>query len=87
MSKLFTFLRFVLIFSRAWSTPILEKPVIDTRVEVLSIAFRLAECDEYSSQYNKVYVERIEKHFEKYRDHELIQYIEKFANMVLATTL
>ncbi|MDR2036837.1 MAG: DUF4932 domain-containing protein [Bacteroidales bacterium] len=53
---------------------ILEKPTIDNRVELMSIVFRLAEKQEYSNKRFKPYVNRIEQYFEKYKDHELIQF-------------
>ena len=53
---------------------LLEKPKVDKRIELLSIVFRLAESPEYSSQAFKLYTDRIEKHFEKHKKHELIQF-------------
>lgn len=53
---------------------LLEKPIVDKRVELLSIVFRLAEADAYSFQDFKLYVDKIEQYFGKYKDHELIQY-------------
>ena len=59
---------------------ILEKPKVDKRVELLSIVFRLAERPEYSSQTFKLYTDRIEQHFEKYKKHELIQFTKSVVN-------
>jgi hypothetical protein len=56
---------------------ILAKPKVDERVELLSIVFRLAECQEYSARRFPKYVESIEQHFGPYRDHEIIQYVKK----------
>ncbi len=53
---------------------LLEKPSIDKRTELLSIVFRLAEKPEYSSKEFKLYSDRIEQYFEKYKNHELIQF-------------
>ena len=53
---------------------VLEKPTIDKRVELLSIVFRLAEKPEYSSKEFTLYTDRIEHHFGKYKNHELIQF-------------
>ena len=53
---------------------ILEKPAVDKRVELLSIVFRLAEKQEYSNTNFKLYTDRIEQYFEKYKNHELIQF-------------
>lgn len=74
---LFTFL---LVDKVLFSGAILIKPVVDERVELISIAFRLAECDEYSSNVNQLYVNRINAHFEKYKSHDLIKYIRKIRN-------
>lgn len=56
---------------------ILEKPTVDERVELLSIVFRLADADEYSSKNFKLYTDKIENYFNKYKNHELIKFIEK----------
>ena len=53
---------------------VLEKPTVDKKVELLSIVFRLAEKQEYSYIGLKPYVGRIEQYFEKYKNHELIQF-------------
>ena len=53
---------------------IFEKPDVDKRTELLSIVFRLAEKEEYSSSEFKLYTDRIDQYFEKHRNHELIQF-------------
>ncbi len=53
---------------------ILEKPTVNKRTELLSIVFRLAEKPEYSSEEFKLYSDRVERYFGKYKDHELIQF-------------
>ena len=58
----------------------LEKPHVDKRVELLSIVFRLAERPEYSTKVFKIYTDRIEQHFEKYKNHELIQFTKSIIN-------
>jgi hypothetical protein len=50
-------------------------PLVDDRVELLSIASRLAEYDEYSNDINKQYVQDIHAYFDKYKDHPLIKYL------------
>ncbi|WP_282042785.1 DUF4932 domain-containing protein [Winogradskyella flava] len=55
---------------------ILEKPVVDQRIELLSIVFRLAENSEYSSRRFPIYIEKIEKHFNQYKNHDLIKYVK-----------
>ncbi len=55
---------------------ILKEPRVDRRVELLSIVFRLADSHEYSSKAFPLYTEKIESHFEKHKNHELIEYIK-----------
>ena len=59
---------------------VLEKPTVDKRVELLSIVFRLAERPEYSSKVFELYADRIEQHFEQYKNHELIQFTKSIMN-------
>jgi hypothetical protein len=63
-----------LFTASAQSEVVLEKPVVDRRVELLSIVFRLAERPEYSDLSFKRYVDRIDSHFAVYKDHELIRF-------------
>ena len=60
--------------ARAQEKVVLEKPTVDKRIELLSIVFRLAERPEYSSKVFQLYTDRIEQHFEKHKNHELIQF-------------
>lgn len=55
----------------------ISKPKVDPRVELLSIVFRLADADEYNSNENSFYVEKIHKHFDGYKNHELIKYAQQ----------
>ncbi len=55
---------------------ILDVPRVDERIELISIAFRLAEAWEYSSKEYPDYVNGIEKHYGQFKDHALIQYIK-----------
>ena len=59
---------------------ILEEPKVDNRVELLSIVFRLAEAPEYNSESFGRYTEKIKKHFEPYKNHELIKFIKELRN-------
>ena len=59
---------------------LLEKPTVDERVELLSIVFRLAEKDEYSSTTFNLYTKRINQYFENYKNHELIQLTKSIIN-------
>ncbi len=55
----------------------LPSPKVDKRVELLSIVFRLADSQEYSSTDNVNYVQAIHDHFDKFKDHPLIKYIKQ----------
>jgi hypothetical protein len=59
------------------TTSVLEKPKVDERVELLSIVFRLAGNEEYCSENFKLYTDKIQAHYNAYKDHELIQFIKK----------
>jgi hypothetical protein len=77
--KQITLLLFILISTNIFSqgNQILEKPKVDERIELLSIVFRLADSKEYSSKKFKLYTDKIDNHFEKYKNHELIEFIKK----------
>ncbi|MFK8012699.1 MAG: DUF4932 domain-containing protein [Marinicellaceae bacterium] len=62
----------------AWSQQhtVLKIPTVDKRIEILSIAFRLAEAWEYNSSEFTDYVNQIQKHYADFKDHELIEYIK-----------
>lgn len=55
----------------------LEKPRVDERVELLSIAFRLAGSEEFSAEIFRRYTDRIVAHYRSHRDHELIRLIRQ----------
>lgn len=74
---LFTFFLIICINSFSQQNNILNKPKIDERVELLSIVFRLANANEYNSKIFKLYTDKIENHFEKYKNHELIKFVKK----------
>jgi len=71
------FLLFISLNTYSQTESILKEPKVDKRVELLSIVFRLADSREYSSKKFPKYVDKIEKHFGKYKNHELIKYIKK----------
>jgi hypothetical protein len=74
---LFTFFLFLCANSFSQQNNILDKPKVDERVELLSIVFRLADVKEYSSKRFKLYTDKIDIHFEKYKNHELIKFVKK----------
>lgn len=51
---------------------LIEKPTIDERIELLSIVFRLAGCSEYSSELFKTYTDKINEHYQPFKEHPLI---------------
>lgn len=55
----------------------ISKPKVDLRVELLSIVFRLAGSNEYNSNDNSFYVERIHNHFDKFKNHKLVNYAKQ----------
>lgn len=58
----------------ALQNQLIESPKIDKRVELLSIIFRLAGNNEYNATYFKKYTDKVENHFEQYKDHEIVQF-------------
>lgn len=61
----------------AQNESILAKPIVDKRVELLSIVFRLADAQEYNSEYFKLYTDKINAHYAPYKNHKLIEFIKK----------
>jgi len=53
---------------------------VDKRVELLSIVFRLAENEEYSTDYFKNYAADINKYFQPYKSHPLIVFAKTIAD-------
>ncbi|MEN6619332.1 MAG: DUF4932 domain-containing protein [Rikenellaceae bacterium] len=82
MKKLFLFVVLLLMslhpFAKVKQVP--DRPQVDNRVELMSIVFRLAGRAEFSSRDIKLYVSKIEDHFNKFRDHELILYVKSVMN-------
>jgi hypothetical protein len=66
----------VFISCKEEDSKILKEPRVDKRTELLSIVFRLADSHEYSSKAFPLYTEKIENYFGKYKNHELIEYIQ-----------
>lgn len=55
----------------------LTAPVVDNRVELLSIIARLAGYQEYNSDDNKIYVQEIHQYFDKFKEHPLIKFMKE----------
>jgi hypothetical protein len=51
-----------------------EVPKVDRRIELLSIVFRLAGNEEYNATYFKKYTDKVESHFEQYKNHEIVKF-------------
>ncbi len=77
--KLITVIIFSLLFTVSYGqkSGALEEPKVDERVEILSIVFRLAESEEYNSEVFKLYTDRIQMHYNSFKNHELIQFVKK----------
>jgi ATP adenylyltransferase/5',5'''-P-1,P-4-tetraphosphate phosphorylase II len=54
------------------------QPIVDLRVELLGIVYRLVGNEEYNSDDNRWYVQRIHEHFDRFKDHALIRYAQQF---------
>jgi Domain of unknown function (DUF4932) len=52
----------------------IPNPVVDKRVELLSIVFRLAGSAEYNAEDNRKYVQKIHAHFDRFQNLPLITY-------------
>ena len=50
--------------------------MVDERFELISTVFRLADAEEYVSNYNPSYVRQVDDYFSSFKDHELIGYIQ-----------
>ncbi|WP_369803590.1 DUF4932 domain-containing protein [Mucilaginibacter sp. MD40] len=54
---------------------------MDERVELVCIAARLAEFEEYTNEYDKSYVQDIHQYFDKFKNHPLIKvYPQRISN-------
>jgi hypothetical protein len=52
----------------------IEKPIVDKRVELVSIVFRLSGNREYSNNILQGYTKDIDQYFSRFADHELINF-------------
>jgi len=55
------------------TSPLLGPPVVDQRVELLSIVARLAGFKEYGDTSNRLYIKAIHAHFDPYLNHPVIR--------------
>jgi hypothetical protein len=77
MKKIITLLTVPFFLLGSEKIQFLEVPKVDNRVELLSIVFRLADSQEYNSEIFGLYTEKIKKHFEPYKNHELIKFVKR----------
>lgn len=77
MKHLYLFVLCAMSMSLHAQTILLEKPKVDERVEMLSIVFRMAGAEEYSSEQFKLYTNKIYKHFAPYKNHPISAFIQK----------
>jgi hypothetical protein len=52
-------------------------PKVDKRVELLSIVFRLAGNKEYNSTFFKKYTDKVDNHFNAFKEHDLIKFAKE----------
>jgi len=76
MKLVFTLLLSLTTLLSYGQKPILDKPKVDERVELLSIVFRLAGSEEYSATRFKKYTDHIEAYYAPYKNHELMVFIK-----------
>jgi hypothetical protein len=54
------------------------KAKVNERCELLSTVFRLAGAEEYVTHAIPIYVDSLDKYFEPYKDHEIVEYTKMF---------
>ena len=59
---------------------LIEKPIVDERIELIGIVFRLAGNSEYNHDFMELYANRIDAHFAPYKNHELILFAKILRN-------
>jgi 6-pyruvoyl-tetrahydropterin synthase len=79
MKKLSLTILSLLLLLSAWGSEkaLIDKPIVDKRVELVTIVFRLAGNKEYNKNILKEYTKRIEDHFGQFRDHEVVAFAKK----------
>ncbi|MFC5871811.1 DUF4932 domain-containing protein [Chryseobacterium arachidis] len=55
-------------------------PKVDERIEIVSLVFRLAGADEYTQDDNKKYVADINTYFDRHKNSEIVEFIQKNRN-------
>src|SRR5580692_435314 len=79
-SLITAFISCIAIFSQGQtgnSDDQIHAPAVDKRVELLSIAARLADYPEYNMKNNKAYVADIHQYFDAYKEHPFIKFMRE----------
>ena len=69
---------FLVVSSFVFAQKIELKAKVDERCELLSTVFRLIGAKEYVTQDIPIYVDSLDKYFESYKNHEIIEYTKTF---------
>ncbi|MCL2074772.1 MAG: DUF4932 domain-containing protein [Marinilabiliaceae bacterium] len=78
MKKLAFLALFLVVSSFFFAQKIELNAKVDERCELLSTVFRLAGAQEYVTQEIPIYVDSLDKYFEPYKDHEIVEYTKTF---------
>lgn len=78
MKKLVFFTAFLFVSSLIFAQKIELKAKVDERCELLSTVFRLAGAEEYVTHKIPIYVDSIDRYFEPYKNHEIIDYCRTY---------
>jgi hypothetical protein len=86
MKKLFLFFfgiictASVFCSNSTFNDSVLKPAVIDKRVELVSIVFRLAGNPEYNQNQFKIYTDAIHNYFDKFKEHPAVQFARRMAD-------
>jgi len=69
---------FLVVSSFVFAQKIELKAKVDERCELLGAVFRLAGAEEYLTNYIPMYLDSLDKYFEPYKDHEIVEYTKMF---------
>ena len=65
---------FLVVSSFVFAQKIELKAKVDERCELLGAVFRLAGAEEYGNNYVPIYLDSLDKYFEPYKNHEIVEY-------------
>jgi len=78
MKRVVFFAVFLAVSSFVFAQKIELKAKVDERCELLSTVFRLAGAEEYVTHDIPIYVDSLDKYFESYKNHEIVEYTKTF---------